>query len=410
MIDNAIERGRALKSYETIPVIAKISTIPEEMLIGKPTSRENALPIRCHSVFTSAGSLHQSLSPNERLALAGLAMFGPTSQTAGWFDEPASVLQPVHPIFHWMANHSYKTREETMTHSRSPNVCCTTIANRIFDLLPPRRLRSMSRMTTLCRIYKKSELLTEEPDEDYVVDDDDEPVYGSKLNPASQTTSVDDIISMMKIEGTEYLIGRIKKIVADFRSCFSVELSPEPARIPPMELAVDRAKWQVRSNSGPPRNQSAVKQKATAEHVQDMLEKEVIEPSTAAHYSHVHLTPKPHQQADEPVKWRFCIDFRALNLVTTTVGQWIPNISQLISRIGLAKPKVFGVILDLTSGYYQAPLHKNSQMFTAFRCIAGIFAWLRVPMGLKGAPAYFQAALATIVLIGLVYTTCVNYT
>jgi hypothetical protein len=139
-----------------------------------------------------------------------------------------------------------------------------------------------------------------------------------------------------------------------------------------------------------------------------MLEKEVIEPSSAAHYSHVHLTPKPHQKPDEPVKWRFCIDFRALNLVTTTIGQWIPNISQLISRIGLAKPKVFGV-LDLTSGYYQAPLHTNSRMYTAFRCVAGIFAWLRVPMGLKGAPAYFQAALATIVLVGLLYATCELY-
>ena len=30
-------------------------------------------------------------------------------------------------------------------------------------------------------------------------------------------------------------------------------------------------------------------------------------------------------------------------------------------------------------------------------------------MGLKGAPAYFQAALATIVLAGLIYTICELY-
>jgi hypothetical protein len=30
-------------------------------------------------------------------------------------------------------------------------------------------------------------------------------------------------------------------------------------------------------------------------------------------------------------------------------------------------------------------------------------------MGLKGAPAYFQAALATIVLAGLIYTICEPY-
>ena len=79
-----------------------------------------------------------------------------------------------------------------------------------------------------------------------------------------------------------------------------------------MELSVDRAKWQVRQNAGPPRNQSATKQLATTEHVKDMLEKEVIEPSSAAHYSHVHLTPKPHQKPDEPVNSRMYTVFRCV--------------------------------------------------------------------------------------------------
>jgi hypothetical protein len=166
----------------------------------------------------------------------------------------------------------------------------------------------MSRCNTLCRIYRKSELLTEEPDEDYIVEDDDEPVYGSEKNPPLPK-SVEDILQIMVIEGSVYLQDRIKKIVGDFRSCFSVELSPEPARIPPMELEVNRNLWQVRQNSGPPRHQSSQKQLATKDHVMDMLDKEVIEPSTAPNYSHVHLTPKPHQKAGEPVKWRFCVDF-----------------------------------------------------------------------------------------------------
>ena len=37
------------------------SPIPEPMLIGNPTSRENALPIRCHSTCT-AGPLHSVLT------------------------------------------------------------------------------------------------------------------------------------------------------------------------------------------------------------------------------------------------------------------------------------------------------------------------------------------------------------
>ena len=46
-------------------------------------------------------------------------------------------------------------------------------------------------------------------------------------------------------------------------------------------------------------------------------------------------------------------------MVTEAIGQWIPNISQLINRIGAVKPTGFEV-QDLTSRYYQASLHLES--------------------------------------------------
>ncbi len=59
--------------------------------------------------------------------------------------------------------------------------------------------------------------------------------------------------------------------------------------------------------------------------------------------------------------------------------------------------------MDLTSGYYQAPLSKASQAASAFLTDIGTFEWLRVPMGLKGAPSYFQQEMARTVLCGLLY-------
>ena len=90
------------------------------------------------------------------------------------------------------------------------------------------------------------------------------------------------------------------------------------------------------------------------------------------------------------------------------MGWPIPNIDQMIQRIGEKRPKYFG-ILDLTSGYYQAPLAIESRVFTAFITCIGIYEWLRVPMGLKGAPSYFQQVMATVVLAGILYYLCEIY-
>ena len=127
-----------------------------------------------------------------------------------------------------------------------------------------------------------------------------------------------------------------------------------------------------------------------------MLKSKVIKESQAPWYSQVHLTPKPDN------KWRFCIDYRKLNDCSEAMGWPIPNVYRMLQRLGARKAKYYGV-MDLTSGYYQAPLSLNSQSATAFITFMGTYEWLRVPMGLKGAPSYFQQQMAQTVLCGLIY-------
>ena len=71
------------------------------------------------------------------------------------------------------------------------------------------------------------------------------------------------------------------------------------------------------------------------------------------------------------------------------MGWAIPNISAMLRRLGQAKSKYYAK-MDLTSGYFQAPLSENSRRYTAFVTCCGLYEWTRVPMGLKGAPSYFQ--------------------
>jgi hypothetical protein len=65
--------------------------------------------------------------------------------------------------------------------------------------------------------------------------------------------------------------------------------------------------------------------------------------------------------------------------------------------------------MDLTQGYFQAPLSESARIYTAFITFMGIFEYLRVPMGPKGSPAYFQSVIATVVLAGLIYIICELY-
>jgi hypothetical protein len=66
-------------------------------------------------------------------------------------------------------------------------------------------------------------------------------------------------------------------------------------------------------------------------------------------------------------------------------------------------------VLDLTSGYHQAPVSQASILLTAFICFCGVYEYLRVPFGPKGAPPYFQYTMSTVVLAGLIYIICEVY-
>ena len=74
----------------------------------------------------------------------------------------------------------------------------------------------------------------------------------------------------------------------------------------------------------------------------------------------------------------------------------------------MRQPKYFAV-MDLTMGFYQAPLAEESRHYTTFTTWMGTYEWLRVAMGLKGAPSWFQQQLETKVLGGLIHQICELY-
>ena len=154
-----------------------------------------------------------------------------------------------------------------------------------------------------------------------------------------------------------------------------------------MEMEVNKEEWERKCNSMPPRRLPLSTQNEISNQVDDLLAAKVIQPSQAPYYSQILMVPKKDKT------WRFCIDFRQLNAATKSMSWTIPHIKEVLDRIGSQSPKYFGV-LDFLKGYYQAPLHENSRQYSAFKCFRGTYEWLRVPMGLKGAPSYFQQQMA----------------
>ena len=64
--------------------------------------------------------------------------------------------------------------------------------------------------------------------------------------------------------------------------------------------------------------------------------------------------------------------------------------------------------LDCNSGYRQLPIAKGDQEKTTFTCHAGSYRFLRMPFGLRNAPATFQRAM-DIILSGVRWKSCIVY-
>ena len=248
------------------------------------------------------------------------------------------------------------------------------------------------------RIFKKEELLTPAPDEVYVDPKEDD------VTPW-ETNILRNSVGAVRPEvfGDDVLKASINALVNEYTDIFRSDLNPEAARLPPMKFDVDEAKWQTSSNRERIRNSSISNQKEIREQVAKLQEAGVIQlDPEARYYSQVLLAPKPDGT------WRFCIDFRKLNLCLKDLMWPIPNIEHLIRRLGKERSEYFAKF-DMSKGYWQILIDESCRSYTAFITIAGIFSWTRVPMGIKPAAAYFQCLMMTVVLVGLVYVICEVY-
>ena len=134
-------------------------------------------------------------------------------------------------------------------------------------------------------------------------------------------------------------------------------------------------------------------------HVNDMIDRDVIEPSQSPWSSGVVLVKKKDGST------RFCVDYRKLNAHTVKDAYPLPRIDESMDHLSGA---CWFSTLDLCSGYWQVEMDPEDRAKTAFVTKQGLFQWKVMPFGLCNAPATFERLMET-VLSGLQWDVCLVY-
>ena len=141
------------------------------------------------------------------------------------------------------------------------------------------------------------------------------------------------------------------------------------------------------------------------EFVDELLKKGAIQDSKSPYNSPVFCVPKkaaPGASPDEPLPLRCVLDFRAVNMHAVPQKYSMKDVRECLDDIGRADAKWYSQ-LDLTSGFWQMSLAKESRPYTAFTVpgkLGAKFEWTVMPMGLQGSSSSF-ARLLNYVLRGV---------
>ena len=126
-----------------------------------------------------------------------------------------------------------------------------------------------------------------------------------------------------------------------------------------------------------------------AKQIDQMKEDDIIEESESPYNSPIWIVPKkPDAQGNK--RWRLVIDFRSLNERTIASAYPLPNLTEILDQLGSSK---YFLTLDLASGFHQVAIDPDDAPKTAFSTPFNHFQYKRMAIGLKGAPATFQALI-----------------
>ena len=102
------------------------------------------------------------------------------------------------------------------------------------------------------------------------------------------------------------------------------------------------------------------------------------------------MVPKPGGALGE---MRMIIDYRYLNSLTIPVQGPMPILENEVMKCQGAQ---YFMTFDFLKGFYQIPIHEDSQHYFSFMTDKGVFTPTRIPQGAVDSPLYFHSCLSEI--------------
>ena len=156
-------------------------------------------------------------------------------------------------------------------------------------------------------------------------------------------------------------------------------------------------KDQTKVANTPPYRIAPNLQPVVVQYVDKLYQAGVIQKSTSPFCSPLLLVKKAGSNPSQPIQeqYRVVHDFRKLNSNTIRDSYPLHNLYDLIDKVASAK---LWSVIDLSSGFWNQSLHKESQPYTAFAVPGkGHFEYNRTAQGLANSPAAFQRLLDFVV-------------
>lgn len=159
----------------------------------------------------------------------------------------------------------------------------------------------------------------------------------------------------------------------------------------------DLVELEIRTNSPPIKQRyypiSPTLQKEVNSELEFMLKNDIVEPSNSPWSSPIVMIKKPDG------RWRFCVDYRALNKVSVPDAYPLPYVSNTLDKLRDAR---YLTTLDIKSAYWQIKVAKESRPLTAFTIPnRGLFQFKRMPFGIHSAPAVWQRLIDRVIGVDL---------